>query len=324
MPTMRAQAASSPAEPRAPRRAPRPWLHDAATLERGYNNRALVPDHGRYLERWARDSAALRAACPAMAADLPYGDTEAERLDLFSPSLSPAGPAERLQPRVLMFIHGGWFRALDKSDHSFVAAPFIARGVHVVVPNYALCPAVTVETIVLQMVRAVAYTWRAFQRAGRAAPRLVLAGHSAGGHLAAMLACCDWRAVDPALPARPVAAAVAISGVFELESLRRTPFLQADLRLDEQGAARLSPAWMPAPDGVPVEAWVGADESALFHEQAWLLRRRWGRQAVPRVASMAARHHFSALDALAEPGSPLFESVMRRLGPTNAGATAVS
>ncbi|RYY67420.1 MAG: alpha/beta hydrolase, partial [Comamonadaceae bacterium] len=124
--------------------------HNGAWHDRMYNNRDLVPDNAAYLSRWAADSRQARASVPCEL-DLPYGDQPGETLDVF-PAPSPDAP-------VLLFIHGGYWRALDKSDHSFIAPAFTRDGACVVVPNYALCPTVTVPQIVLQMVRAVAWTF---------------------------------------------------------------------------------------------------------------------------------------------------------------------
>ena len=129
---------------------------DPAWLDRMYNNRARVPESAEHLARWTRESADARATTPGIC-DLRYGHTPSETLDVF------AGPSA--DAPVLFFIHGGWWRSLDKSDHSFVAPPFVARGVCVVLPNYALCPGteaapVTIPDIALQMVRALAWTWR--------------------------------------------------------------------------------------------------------------------------------------------------------------------
>src|SRR6185436_17236466 len=117
--------------------------------------------------------------------DLAYGDSPGQRLDVF-PAPQPDAP-------VLVFIHGGYWRALDKSDHSFVAPPFTAAGVCVVIPNYDLAPAVTVPQITLQVVRAVAWTWKHIARFGGDPGRITVAGHSAGGQLATMMLACLWR-----------------------------------------------------------------------------------------------------------------------------------
>ena len=161
---------------------------DPQWLDRMYNNRALVPDHAAYFSRWAESSAAARSAEPCTL-DVPYGTGPGETLDIF--------PAAQASAPVVVFIHGGYWRSLDKSDHSFVAPAFTQAGACVVVPNYALCPAVTVSDITLQMVKCVAWVWRNIHRFGGDPSRITLVGHSAGGTLVTAVA--GYLADDDAL-----------------------------------------------------------------------------------------------------------------------------
>jgi len=268
---------------------------DTAWYDAQYNNRARVLDHPAVLARWAAESARVRAARPQHL-DLPYGTGPNETLDVY-PAAAPGAP-------VLVFIHGGWWRALDKTDHAFIVPAFSAAGAMVVVPNYALCPAVSIEQIALQMAVALAWTWRHAARFGGDPGRIVVAGHSAGGHLAAMLLCCRWPRVAAGLPSGLCSRALAISGVFDLEPLRRTSFLQPDLRLTPASVRRLSPAGFPPPEGV-LHAVDGGDESEEFHRQRALIRARWGARAVPVCESLPEANHFTVLDSLASPAGRL-------------------
>jgi arylformamidase len=273
-------------------------------LDAQYNNRARVPDHARIFERWAVASALTRERS-SRRLDLRYGEHPKQTLDVF---LSPRDRAP-----VLLFIHGGYWRSLDKSDQSFLAASFVADGAMVVIPNYALCPEVTIETIALQLVEAVRWTVRNAALYGGDASRLVVAGHSAGGHLAAMLLSCDWPSVG--LPARAVSAAMAISGLFDLAPVAQTPFLQADLRLTPESVRRLSPAGFPAPAG-PLYTLVGADESEEFRRQNRLLYKAWGEAAVPVCEEVAGTNHFTVLHELADPASRMHRLALQLLqGP---------
>lgn len=278
--------------------------YDPVRLDAQYDNRALVPDYARHLARWAEASASSRARS-ACRLDLRYGDAAAETLDLFAPP-RPGAP-------VLVFVHGGYWRALDKSDFSFVAPVFTRAGAMVVVPNYALCPAVSVEHITLQLVRALQWVWQHAAQYGGDAQRIVVAGHSAGGHLAAMLLACRWKQVDPELPAQLVGGALAVSGLFDLEPLRHTPFLQADLRLSPASVARLSPAFFPRPKGRLFAA-VGAAESDEFLRQNQLIRDVWGPTAVPVCETVPGKNHFSVLESLVDPACRLHELGLRLLG----------
>jgi arylformamidase len=275
---------------------PMPQAFDPAWLDEQYNNRARIPEHPQIFARWAADSARARQS-QACELDVPYGDAPGETLDLFLPP-RPDAP-------VFVFIHGGWWRALDKADHSFIAPAFVEAGAMVVVANYTLAPAASIEQITLQMVRLLAWTWRHAASRGGDPRRIVVAGHSAGGHLAAMMLRCLWPAVASDLPAGLVRSALAISGVFDLEPIRHTPFLQGDLRLTPDAVSRLSPVHMPAPEGV-LHACVGADESEEFLRQNRLIRRAWGASAVPVCEALAGRHHLDVLDELAQPQGRLF------------------
>jgi arylformamidase len=268
-------------------------LKKRAWLQAQYDNRARVQGSAQILARWVEQSAAARSALNGRL-EVPYGAAPTELLDVF--------PAPRAGAPVLVFIHGGWWRSLGKGDHSFVAPDFVRAGAAVVVPDYDLCPAVRIDDIALQMTRALAWVWHNAATFGGDPRRIILAGHSAGGHLAALLLNCDWQRVDAALPGKVVQGALAISGVFDLEPLRQTPFLQADLRLTRASARRLSPVHMPAPR-VPLQAVAGADESEEFGRHVAMIRRAWGARAVPVSEQVPGLNHFTVLDDFARPGT---------------------
>jgi len=205
--------------------------HDGAWYDRMYNNRALVPGFATHLQQWAADSALARHQWTCLT-DLSYGAGPNETLDIF--------PAADAKAPVLVFLHGGYWRALDKSDHSFIAPSFVKQGVCVVVPNYALCPAVTVPQIVLQMVKALVWVWRYISEWGGDPARIHVAGHSAGGHLAAMMMACQWQRHAAELPQDLVKSALSVSGLYELASVSRSPMLQSELRLDDAQILRVA------------------------------------------------------------------------------------
>lgn len=275
-----------------------------AWYDEQYNNRARIPEHPAILAHWFEASARARERHTDMTERV-YGAEQRERLDVFA-ARAPASP-------VFVYLHGGYWRALDKRDQSFVAPPFVDAGAMVVLPNYALCPAVTVEHIVLQTVQALVWVYRHAAEFGGDPQRIVVAGHSAGGHLAAMLLACDWKAVVPDLPADLVKAALSISGVFELEPLRHAPFLAADLGLTAAAARRLSPAFMPAPRG-PLVAVVGGDESEEFQRQTALIAQAWGPRCVVATETVAGRNHMDVLHELAEPPSRTHRLALGLLG----------
>lgn len=286
---------------------------DPAWLDSQYDNRARVPDHPQVLTRWAQASALARRECSQAHIDLAYGSTPQETLDVFpAPAGSPRASAAGAP--VLIFIHGGYWRSLDKADHSFVAPAFNAAGAAVVVPNYALCPAVSIEQITLQLASVVAWVWRNAAQWGADPARIALAGHSAGGHLATMLLSCRWKDVGDDLPVQPLTGVLSISGLYDLEPLRHTPKLQADLRLTPSSVARLSPAFFPRPKGAKLYAAVGLEESDEFLRQNSLIRDVWGPTAVPVCETVPGANHFTVLNRLADPKSRLHDLALRLLG----------
>jgi arylformamidase len=272
--------------------------------DRMYNNRAWVPDFANHLQHWTEQSKAARNQLRGLT-DISYGDGPNENLDIF--------PANLAHAPVMVFLHGGYWRALDKSDQSFIAPSFTREGVCVVVPNYALCPRVTIPDIVMQMVKALTWVWRYISEWGGDPSRIHVVGHSAGGHLAAMMMACQWQRYADDLPADLVKSGLSVSGLFELESVMRSPMLQSDLRLDEAQVLRCSPAWMPTPAQGSFWSVVGALESDEFIRQHVLIQQAWGKACVPVCVALPGLHHFNVLSALAESGSYLNRLALRFL-----------
>ena len=274
---------------------------DKSLLAREYNNRELVPEHPQFFARWAGDSARARSTMTCYL-DRQYGDMPGETVDIF--------PARKGDGSCMLFIHGGYWRSLDKSDFSFLAPAWVDAGVSLAIVNYDLCPKVAMEEIVHQMLRASRWLWLNAEGYGMDQDRLYVSGHSAGGHLAAMMMCALWPVLDPELPKDLWKGALAISGLYDLRPLVHVDFLQQDLRLDEQSALRLSPAFMPPATRAPVMTCAGGAESGEFKRQNALLGERW-RGAFCGDIPMPGRNHFSVVDALAEQSSALFSGARR-------------
>ena len=274
-----------------------------AWLDSMYNNRALVPDYADHLARWvgASKGARLSHHCKL---DVAYGRSEGEKLDIF--------PGADDAP-VLVFIHGGYWRSLDKADHSFIAPAFTSHGACVVVPNYDLCPQVTIPDITLQMVSALAWVYRNISRYGGDARRITVVGHSAGGHLAAMMLACHWPRYAADLPQGLVRNALSISGLFDLQPLLHTPFLKASLQLTEFDAVRASPALLPPPKTGVLHAVAGGDESPEFLRQNPLIQKAWGRKVVPGIQPLPGLNHFTVLNALVDPTHALHMNALALL-----------
>lgn len=281
-----------------------------AWFEAQYDNRRRVSDSTDILSRWAQASALVRERGNCRL-DVRYGADPGQSLDVFAPDPAFAGG---FAP-VLVVIHGGYWRALDKSDYSFLAASFTDEGALVVVPNYDLCPGVSIERIAMQLTEAVAWVWRHAAEHGGDPSRIVLAGHSAGGHLAAMLSCCDWKRVGKDLPRRLVQGAMSVSGLHDLAPLRRVPLLQADLRLDAASVRRLSPVNFPPPAAPQtLFAVVGAQESEEYLRQNRLIQQAWGARAVPVCEALPGCNHFSVLHDLADPQGRSHQLLRQLLG----------
>jgi arylformamidase len=268
--------------------------------EREYNARAAIPEHPQIFARWAEQSAATRRL-RACLLDLSYGDTAGERLDLF--------PARRDGAPLLVFIHGGYWRSLDKSDFSWVAPQFVNHGISVALLNYGLAPKTPIEEIVRQMLRAHAWLYRNGDRLGFDPERICTAGHSAGAHLTAMMMAALWPAYEPDLPAELVKGGLAVSGIYDLEPLVPAQFLRADLRLTVRQARRLSPVHMPPATHRPLYTAVGALESAEFRRQTALIGKAWAR-VLARFVPMPNCHHLNVIDELASPASMLFDAAL--------------
>jgi arylformamidase len=255
--------------------------------EAEYNNRARVPEHPALIAGWARDAKAWReqqrfhTVC--------YGPGARQTIDVF-PS--------RGEGDLVVFIHGGYWQALDGSFFSHLAAGLNAHGVSVAIPSYDLCPQVSIDDIIAEMRMAA----RELARSGR---RLVVSGHSAGGHLAACLLATDWRSVDPVLPQDLVRAAYAISGLFDLGPLVKTSVNNA-LGLDETAARRASPMfWQPPAHGT-LDAVVGGNESAEYFRQSRMIVDAWCQAGIAtRFAEVPGANHFTAIAPLADPDSPM-------------------
>ncbi len=262
-------------------------------LEAEYNNRARVPEHPEHIAGWARDAEAYRAAAGEQMQVIDYGPSDRQKIDFFR----PAQPDPKA--RIVLFIHGGYWQALDRGMFSHMAKGLNAHGVPVAVVGYDLCPEVQIGQIIEQMIGAGELL---FKLSGRP---IVACGHSAGGHLAACLVATEWTSLDFSYPERLVRAGLAISGLFELEPLLPTS-VNEKLAMTLDSARSYSPRLWPPPSGTVFDAWVGAEESAEYLRQSAGIAAVW--QAAgndTRVVEVAGANHFTVVAGLANPDDPM-------------------
>lgn len=272
----------------------------SSDYETQYNNRARVPEHPGLIAGWARDAQAYRAEALSELG-VSYGESERQRYDLFK-------PATIASTAIVMFIHGGYWQALDRSSFSHMARGLNARGVPVAVVGYDLCPQVELGHIVWEIQQAAAALWR------RYALPVVATGHSAGGHLAACMLATNWAGVDDDLPAQLVPAAYGISGIYNLKPLTETSINTA-LGLSFEEAERESPFFWPAPSGLVMDAVVGADESEEYLKQSRRIVDVWGLSGVQtRYEEIAGANHFTVIAGLADPESAMTRRIAELAG----------
>jgi acetyl esterase/lipase len=264
-----------------------------AANDDAYANSAHIPGGTEYPARWAEVALAYRtreAAVGRARLNLPYGDADREAFDLFYPAGRPAG--------LMVFVHGGFWRAFGRQDWSHLAAGAQAMNWAVAIPSYPLAPAARISAITRAVARAVAAA------AAEVPGPVALAGHSAGGHLVARMLCPD---VDlPRAVAERIVAVMPISPLADLAPLIDTA-MNADLRLDVDEARAESPCHTGDRRIARVHVWVGAEERPAFLAQARLLSTAW---SAP-LTEEPCRHHFDVIDGLEQAHSPMLTALLR-------------
>lgn len=273
-------------------------------LEKQYNARASIDNVAAIFEQWIKKSSSVRSVsqCEIDLSYAPKGVTDlAQTFDYFPNQLSLA------KAPLLIFIHGGYWRSLDKADFSFIAPTYTAQGCDVAIINYGLAPATPIRVICQQTVRAIAFIHSQSDRFGFDPNNITIAGHSAGGHLAAMAFAARWDVVtgakpDQFLPKSLIKKAFALSGLFDLEPIRQVPFLSESIILTKNEATAVSPICFDQPAAGQILTAVGEHESAEFHRQSGLLARAWPDRS-PATQIVAGCNHLTVCNALADANS---------------------
>lgn len=271
-------------------------------FEAHYNTSLRVADFHAIQAHWANASIEARHRQPRMRT-LAYGDGPGESLDFF--------PAETADAPLFVFMHGGYWRALNKSDFSWIAPTLVAQGISVAVVDYALAPANPIEGIVRQMLAAHAWMYRHADMLRIDRDRIVTSGHSAGGHLTAMMIAARWPEWGDDLPANLIHGGLAISGLYDLDPVSKAPFL-ASLALTPERIAALSPAYMPPASPARLITAVGGDESGEFKKQTALINTRWANNVV-REVPLPGCNHMTACDGFTDANSPLVQAALELL-----------
>lgn len=257
-----------------------------------YANAAHIDDAASYPPRWRALAQAWRDMMLGLGrAELgtAYGEGERQQYDLFYPASTPRGLA--------VFVHGGYWRAFDRSTWSHLASGAVARGWCVLMPGYTLAPQARIASISREVAMAIDHA------AARVAGPLALSGHSAGGHLVTRMVCSD-SPLSESVRAR-VKQVLSISGVHDLRPLRWTDMNQ-DLQLDEAEACAESPLLRMPQTQARITAWVGAQERPAFIRQTEALVAVWGGLGMSVQSRHAAgRHHFDVIDALCDADSAM-------------------
>lgn len=272
--------------------------YDQTGLDAQYNNRARFPNFIEHFERWKTWSAAMRRTLPCHL-DISFGPREVEKVDIF--------PANAEGAPLYVFIHGGYWYSLDKSDYSYIAAGLQPHGIATVVNNFGLAPMHDMDEIVRQNRAALAWLWRHAADFGGDPNRIYVSGHSAGGHLAVMLLATDWPAFESGLPPDLVKGACAIGGIFDLEPIRLS-FLNEKLRLTPAQVQRNSPLRLDYPICAPLLLVLAADESEEFHRQSAEMKTFWKELGYPaELVVPADLDHFNVVNQLRDPKCDLVQ-----------------
>ncbi len=272
-------------------------------LDEQYDPERTVANAGFYADLYERESYLLRSE-RKHSLNVAFGPTLAEHVDLY-----PAGE----DAPVLVYVHGGYWRARTSQEFGFVARGPGSRGVATVVPNYALCPEVTIDEIVRQTRAALAWAYKNARTFGGDPDRIHVAGHSAGGHLVAMLLTTDWED-DYGLPADVIKGATVISGLFDLAPFPYT-FLQPKLQLTWDQVRRNSPILHVPDSASPLFVAYGGDETDEFKRQskdylaAWKSRGLQGEHLV-----LSGKNHYDVIDGFLDPESPLLSGIFGLMG----------
>ncbi len=264
-----------------------------------YSPRAQAPNFEEYFTLW-------REAGPAYqkrrVAELSFGPSKKERIDLFMPEGVD-------KPPLHVFIHGGYWQAMDKAGHCHMANGLIETGIAVAMVNYDLMPEVEMAEIVRQCRAAMVHLYNAGPEYGYDESRITVSGHSAGGHLSGVLACTNWSEFDPSAPQDLIKGAAPISSLFDLEPLAQTGMKRV-LRFTKDVIETWSPIYMTPQRPLPIVLAAGGDESGEFRRQTALFSDHMTKHGCEvTLVDMPGHNHFSIAQDLNDPNGTLTRAI---------------
>ena len=270
------------------------------TLEKGYNVRLLVDDFDGLIEKWSKWSQNFRASADS-SLNCQYGDGEKDKLDIFRCG-KPNAP-------LFIFIHGGYWQRGDKSIYSFVAHSFVSSGIDVALIGYQLCPGASMTNIVEKIREAIVWIWNNADDYSISKHRINVSGHSAGGHITGMVLATDWSKISNDLPKDIVKTGIPISGLYQLDPLRKTTIADA-LELDDAESLALSPHFFEPKTDAPILVTLGGGETPEFHWQTDNFVNKWkGLKASLDYFAEPDVDHFGVVERLANLESQIFTKV---------------
>jgi arylformamidase len=272
-------------------------------LDAQYNMANSVPDYQNYAKFYVEESKETREQLDCHL-DVSFGPTIAEHLDVF--------PADQPNAPVLLFIHGGYWHSLSSREFSFVADGPVSKGVTTIVLNYALCPDVTIDEIVRQSRAAVAWLEKNVEDYGGDSSKIYVAGHSAGGHLTAMLLATDWEG-RYGISADIIKGGCSISGLFDLEPFPYT-YLQPKLQLTWGQIRRNSPIRHIPDSAPPLLVTYGNEETSEMRRQSNDFLTAWRKnQLEGDLLPQPGKDHFSAIDGFLDADSLLCRAILEQM-----------
>lgn len=277
-------------------------LYNQDSLDSQYNVRQHVPAYQDYLNRWEALSRETERKLPVIK-DIPYGNLPGECFDVY--------PSPKPLSKTLIFLHGGYWHLLDKAQFHFLASGFLSYEVTTVLLNYPLAPEASLDQIVRSCRKAIEWLYHNLASVHGDPHQMYVAGHSAGGHLAAMLMATDWKGFAPGMPENVLKGACFVSGLFDLVPISLC-YLNKVLQMDRETAIRNSPRRLEPLAACPFIIAVGEAETIEFIDQSKEIYGCWkGKGAASQLLQLPHVNHYSIVQTMIDRDAPLHRTICR-------------